>query len=42
MCTFEDGLCKDWKKSKAAMKIIQKGFHMIFLFNHELVTHDVF
>ena len=36
MCTFEDGLCKDWLKSKAAMKIIQKGFHLILL-NHELL-----
>ena len=28
MCTFEDGLCKDWLRSKATMKIVQKGFHL--------------
>ena len=28
MCTFEDGLCKDWLRSKATMKIVKKGFHL--------------
>ena len=28
MCTFEDGLCKDWLRSKATIKIVQKGFHL--------------